>query len=295
MPHPSDAVCANHLEDSATFHCQRCRLFFCERCIEHTFHGTGFHDRCRRCGNEVKPLPQRPLPDAAAFVGRLGEIFSFPRGKGVLSLIAGLSLLVAPISWVVEDSAIPILGLLGAIIILGIELSVFFHLVQQSGAGKHDDEIHPGDFSNAWNDIYEPIERLLAAMLPLIGVLFWSHVSLGSVALIASSGLHLAALIAVLMLFPLLLLHAALGGSVFDVLNPLSLARTLRVFGARYWIAAPIFYVLLASYLLWGGLCAPALVSIPMFGRILGLFVGYVFMAMAAKLFGLLLEPHLSR
>ncbi|MBT8494257.1 MAG: hypothetical protein KJO07_14475, partial [Deltaproteobacteria bacterium] len=140
--------------------------------------------------------------------------------------------------------------------------------------------------------VYGPLARMIAALAPCIAVAIWTHVSLGSIALLSFSPVHSGAMVAALFLLPLLLLGAAIAGSAFAVLNPLTWFKALRLLGVRYLIVSTLFYVLVAALLAWTVWATPALLAIPLLGRLLGLLGGYLIMAAAAKLLGIALEPH---
>jgi hypothetical protein len=187
-------------------------------------------------------------------------------------------------------------GTIIGFIVSGVIAGVFFHVVESTAGG--DDELRPPEFSDWFDNVLFPFGRFLATLAPLFIALavdgaplilallgdprsWFAELSTGRVILVAW-----------LLLWPLLIVVAALTRSVISVYNPLIWWKFLNELGADYWLGAAAFY---------GVLAFEALVLRPALGRFDVTFIGplvgnmAVLLALMARgrILGEVCRPHM--
>lgn len=305
--------CLRHPETRARFQCPKCGPV-CDRCTEHKWVGGGFVDECLSCRQRVseranKGAPRVTVADrtAAGFVRRIPEFLQFPANRSVLYMLIGLTLITAPLYWAITNNLVPGLGLLGLIIVKSLEASVYFRFVFKTAYGES--EIDPPDAESLVDDLFGPLLRYLAALLPIIAaIVLWGQ-ELGSIQvafilftmdaslLFDAGGLPAILLCVGVALLPLLTIVAAVSGSVLSVLNPVIWVHAIRILGATYVIGAACFYgILLVETLVWMPLLIDlgTEVDIPIVTTLVTLFLAYLPMALRARFLGGMVEPFLA-
>lgn len=228
---------------------------------------------------------------------RLDDVVSYVFTPSVLLVLFGTAVMVYALQWIPA---------IGGILAGAVEASIFFHIVQTTAFGERD--LEPPSVDNVVDDLLMPLLRYLAAVLPIIVALVWAGLAvLGSLAqvdqgespttLFADMTGPLLLLVAGLALLPLLLAIAAIGRSVIVMFNPAVWISSLRTLGWDYWVAAILF---------WGVLALEYFVMLPALYRIwvdvdvafvvpvLTLFVATVPWALRARLIGALCEPYVG-
>jgi len=302
-------ACANHLDSVARFHCSSCDKHLCESCSKHVWAPNGFVDQCVGCHGLLQPIDAGPVVRAdagpAAFMAELPEMLRYPLQRPVLLTLIGLAVLMTPLYWAVANNINPLLSLFGLILILGFEISTYFHIINQTSAGHL--EFEPPEAAHI-ADLLGFVFRYLVALSPIaIGVLWYGHAQYGSFWLgflvladpgalfeMPSAGL----LVGIgLLLMPLTTAIAALDSSLVAVINPMLWVHSLRVLMPTYAIAAAAFYgVLGVQYLLlppaqeWVRNAA----DIPFVTSVVLLTINYGLLAIRARMIGALCAPHLG-
>ena len=166
--------CKSHPRTAARFHCPKCRLSFCEICVNTRQTGGITAKYCRSCGTACTPLKVRLAARAAAratFASELANAFYYPLKRDGLTLLATgtifLTLLngalylcqFAPIyGWVASG----ILGIYG----IGYFSSALRRIVTSSATGE---EAMPD-----WPDVTDFSGDILGPFLQLVGTLIIS-------------------------------------------------------------------------------------------------------------------------
>lgn len=327
-------ACANHLEAVAELYCPQCDKHLCPQCTRHFWAGTGFVDQCLACQAVLRRLDDNrmvagsrkpmnadvPAGGAAAFVERLPQILGYPIKPSVLLTLGGLALITAPLSWALGSGAgmigsvlIPYrigqahYGLLGWMIVVGLEISIYFHMVMRTAHGQED--LQAPDFDNIFDDLLAPIGRYVVAFSPILaGMLVYGKlqhdealmgfVLLFKPTLVLDQPIAAALFFGGIALLPLLTAIAAMSGSALSVLNPKLWAESLRVMAPTYPVAAVCFYGVLAFEYLW---YSPFLMQdlrpeldIPLLGSWLVFALSYLPLALRARILGAMCQPYLG-
>jgi hypothetical protein len=283
---------------------------------------SGFVDQCVACQALLQTLGETriavegartggradsPARSAAAFIEKIPELLRYPVTPSVLLTLVGLAVITTPLRWASSNNISGILGIIGFLIALGLEVSIYFHIVMRTAHGET--EMEPPAFDNVFDDFFGPIGRYLAVLTPIIaGMFIWGEEQAGTWA----AGVILfykpaamfdvpvaAALIcAGIVLLPLLTAVAALSGSVLAVLNPALWIESLRVMAPTYPIAIVAYYAVFAfeylflhEFLLFD--LAPA-IPIPLFGSFVIMVIAYLPFALRARILGAMCEPYLG-
>jgi hypothetical protein len=305
--------CLRHPDERARFQCPKCGPL-CERCTEHKWIGGGFVDECLSCQQRVTELSNRGAPRVtsedrtpAGYLRRIPEFLQFPINRSALYMLIGLTIITAPLYWAIINNISGVLALFGLLFVKSLEASVYFRFVFKTAYGET--EIDPPDAEDLVDDLFGPLLRYLAALLPIIAaIVLWGQ-DLGSIQaafflfaikpslLFDAGGLPAILLVTGLALLPLLTVVAAVSGSVVSVLNPAIWVQSIRILGATYVVASVCFYaVLLAEFLLWLPLLIDLklAVDIPVLSTLVVLFLGYLPMALRARVLGGMVEPFLA-
>lgn len=308
-------ACRNHIDRPARFECRQCRAHVCDDCAKHTWVEGGFVDLCPLCGTALTAIEgvaaaeaerdSVPDPGPSAYVARIPEFLTFVVNRSVLFMVIGLTMITLPLYWAVGHNMSMFLGILGILIIRGLEATVYFRFVSQTSFGETD--IHPPEAADLVDELFGPLFRYLVALSPIIvGVAWWGLERFDSVwfglllfdaaprdvlsftgpAVLVCGGVAL---------LPLLTIIAAISGSAVAVLNPLMWVHALRVFGVTYLVAAGAFYGLMAvDYMVVVPLLGRfrAAFDVPVFTSGVILIVAYLSMALRARVLGGLGEPY---
>lgn len=304
--------CSNHLVNDARFRCAGCVADLCTDCVRQVAIRRGTIEQCRMCDGLVTAiaaadLRQRALATGSrAYLSRLGEFLQFPLSKSILFMLLGLAVFAAPLYWAVGHNISPGLALFGFMVMKGLEASIYFRMVAETGRGKTD--LDPPDFGDLWEDLMAPFFRYLAALAPfIIAIAMWGD-QLGSYTLafvlfdydprlIADFPLPATLCLVGIVFLPLGTIIAAVSESFIAVLTPSMWINVLRVLGTTYLVGAALFYATMAvEVLLWVPLLLEVRAehSIPVVTTLITIALAYVPMAIRARLLGGLIEPHLG-
>lgn len=310
----ANLACVNHSDVVALFECRECRLHLCADCVHHRWTPRGFVDDCPRCkipAQEIagaaagqrggKGIPRR---GPRAFIERIPDFLVFPVTKSPMMICLGLAIITTPILWAIENNMSGILALIGTILIAALELATYFRFVTETAYGKL--EVTALDLTDLWDDLIGPLFRYIIACLPMIAAIFWFGHKNGGIFI----GLFAMAIDATvifedtgpailyvcgLVLLPLLTVVAAISRSAVAVLNPVVWVQSLRVLGPTYLVAAAAFYlVLLFEVMFWRAMLLDLRMEnpIPFLTPVLATALGYLAMALRARILGGLCEPY---
>ena len=308
-------TCSNHLDREARFSCTVCQTLLCDDCALRKWIRERPIDQCRSCQALLVALDARQTArahgqldgDASGFLAQVPAYARLTFDTSVLFLIGGLLLITGPLYWAIPNNLSSGLGIFGTCLVKGLEMSVYLGILSQTADGK--DEISPPDVTDLADDVFGPLWRYLAAILPILVGIAWFGAEIGSytLALAAFSWDPRvildhpgpAAVVAIgLGLLPLLTIIAAYSQSVIAVLNPKVWSDTIGVLGASYVAASMVFYAIMAIELwvmipiyLWMKLH----LDIPVVTSALILFSAYLLMALRARILGGLVRPHLAQ
>ena len=274
--------CARHRELDAAFRCGRCRMTWCDGCIEHgTQNGIAF--TICKCGGGCEALViVQPLPSLAdEFVG----CFRYPlRGEGRWLLLVG-ALLFGGCEILFGGGAVSLcyhLALQGAIGI--VLLTLFFGytlnwvgVVIRTTANGGDELPGFPEFLNVYDSMVLPLLRMIALLALFLGP--------GLIALPFGIGGLLAGIVllgAGVTVLPMALSMVAMADNLSG-LEPRRIGRAIAATGAPYFFTAALFFAVFGLLLFDGtlteslGRLAPiansglSLYLLAIAGRVLGL------------------------
>jgi hypothetical protein len=233
--------CANHPLAAADFECVPCGVVLCRACtrtlrdgktvsclacgaLTLPFSGMGKTSRAPQRVEAQRPLLER-LPGTVAYLGQPAVIFVM-LGMAVFLYVATFSF---------------ILSLIAA----GIQAAIVFRIVETTAYG--DDRLDAPDFTDLWESVLSPLLRYLATLLPLFVALFaaglgWNFAALPPRTLLELLGPWAILAVAWLVLWPLLIMVAAITRSALAVFDPRVWFRVLREMRGDYVLAAVAFY-----------------------------------------------------
>lgn len=288
------------------FRCPECERAVCDDCTHHAWTSTGFIDRCLACdvplvklGKDRTGLRRARL----SYLQRATEAVTLLGNPSSLLLMAGLTLLVAPVVGVLQYVFDWGMAMLGRALVFALESTVYLAVIAQTASGES--EVHPPDITHVEDDVVRPTLRYLAASLPIaIGILWFVTESTSSLRLLDVVGGQPQALldepmpalliVVGMFLLPLLTLVAATCYSISAVLNPVVWVRALQVVGSDYFLAMVLFHSVFAfEVFVWLPWLADLYwqLDIPVLVLVATTFLGYLPMFVRARLLGLLIEP----
>jgi len=243
------------------------------------------------------PLRTPVQADVAAPPARFEETQAAPR-RGFWPL---------PISWPLgmkgeegRPLRLAAAGLL-LVIVAGLEASMYFHIVATTAAGQ--ERLETPDFESLGDSLAGPLIRYIFTLVPMIAAFGWYgskaagawYVGFITFVIDPSDILHYAGpaalLIAAVALWPLMTMIAAIGRSIIATYNPVIWVNTLRTFGIDYVIGVLLFYAILVAEVMVMPSIARSL-TIPFVGLLIVTFVGYIPMALRARLLGAICQPY---
>ena len=263
--------CAAHPGLPSEFFCNSCRAHYCAECVTHLERGKV--DQCVHCQAVVRPNNDAytratrpndfyqavaPAPGAAAFIHRLTDMLSYPLQQSVVLNLFALSIFTAALGWAVAYNISGILGLLGALFILMLEATTYFHIVRRTAVCER--ELNPPDITDVFDDFVAPGIRYLAVSLPIIIAACWyGDIRFDSwlvgISVFADITVILdypgpaILMVAGVVLLPLLTAIAAISESFSAMFNPVVWYQSLRLLGDTYLAAVVVFYAVLAFQL----------------------------------------------
>lgn len=307
--------CATHPSAAAPFYCPSCDASYCQDCVAYIARGKV--DQCTKCNAIVRRIPQSgerslsndrtpPPRGAPAFLDRLGEIIRYPIQSSVVMVLVGLAIFTSVLGWAVGTNISGVLALLGLLFILGLEASVYFHIVRRTALG--DDQLDPPEVENLVDDFFAPAFRYVVACSPIVAALFlYGEERFGSVWMgltvlvepwpVLDYPLPAALLIAGILLLPLLTAIAAISESAVATLHPGLWLQSLRTMRGTYLAGTVVFYAVMALqyFVLNRALFEiAATVDIPFVTTLFVTTVSYLPLAMRAKVIGAMCEPYMG-
>ncbi len=300
----ASVACANHPAATAAFECGPCRRTLCASCVKILEARGKQMAMCLACGALAIPVDhhkavaakdaQRTIAHDEGLTTRIfGPCLAYLVEPGLLASLAGLAVVAAILSY----------GAMVGWIAMGLEAAVYFRIVQSAANGA--DTFDPPDFTDPWDEIVWPLLRYIAAALPLI-LAVWYAISTIPDATITDAAERprmllsfggAVAVIAAVVLWPLLTVIAAIHRSSPSVLNPIMWARMLVVLKTDYLIAMFFVYAAFALQIFLAVPLAAALIvklPVPFIGRVAGGFLIYLPMALRGRILGELCRPYME-
>jgi hypothetical protein len=314
------AGCSEHPRNEPRAACTGCNRLLCAECVAVPLDSNDEH--CVHCNAVTTPIKRAPVAvappatmraslPAAAVVGTgavvldkgsspVTRVLSFLFGRETLLTLFALTIFTT-ILRAIADSALGLSGVALALLASGLEIAYYFRVLTSVAWGET--EFRTPDVSNLVEDVFDPMIRYVATLVPMIIAVFW----LGEIT--TGHWLHGLVLIALqpdaifhysgpgllfgawLALWPLMTVIAAIGQSIISTYNPWTWVTTLALLKMRYVVGAMMFYALLLaeSYMI-----APlaGLLAIPYVGVVAIALVLNLSMALRACVLGVVCEPH---
>lgn len=301
-------VCARHQRD-ATLFCPGCSTHYCYSCAQHVWSEKGVSGQCPTCKVILEPFG-RGRPDGASALSRFGSFLAqlplvliYPLRPSVLfalALLSGLSWLM----WFYLPQSMASV-MIASLIIGGLSWAVYFNMIECTACGLEDLPLR------SLLGVVRPVMWMVAAHLPITAGGIWLAIATArswsdwlrpddiSFAILEANPGPAALILLGVLLLPLLLALAALTRSFFAILNPANWWRVLRIMGITYLFAASAFYALyLAHIFLYDPYVRaqiPSLLEDSAMATLAIYFLGYVPMAVQARLLGAMCRPYLDR
>jgi hypothetical protein len=309
--------CSNHPANEARFECVPCRRYLCYVCAKRIQTRNTTADQCPRCGALATPLGgmagegkiaamQKAISMHRPLVSRLGDVPAYLARPSVLLVLGGLALVEAPLRWAASHT-FGLLSIIAFFLVLGLEAGVYFHIVERTAFGEED--LEAPELTHFLDFILLPVIRYAIAVAPLVAGIIWLTIRLamslqGGMAdfarrptMVLDHSGPLALILVGLALWPLLTIIAAMTKSVFQMLNPVVWIATLRQLGLDYVVGCIGFYTVLGiEVFLWTPLLFAFQMKVQIWGvtSVLVLFLGYIPMALRARVLGAIAEPHVT-
>jgi hypothetical protein len=160
------SVCENHPFTRALRQCTVCQARLCEQCVKVRAVAGKRLEFCAKCGGSCSrieipelsvssraPVGERGVPPVAvSFAGAMAQAFTYPFNRdGTILLVSGTLFF-----WFMQLFTLGILGVVVSVLLTGYLCAYFFSVVTTSANG--DPALPPWpDFSNAWEDILQPM------------------------------------------------------------------------------------------------------------------------------------------
>ncbi len=289
MKDTSPARCQRHSEAAAGWSCDACQAPLCPDCVTvHRSLATEYLS-CGLCNGRALPLLVHRSTTPLSL--RLREAWRYPFTLSGLSVIGGLSALLAACRWAAEDTFL-LLKFLPTVIGLGIFWGVFFSIIRATARGER--ELEPPEFSDLFADCVAPAVRgfVGTSLLWLPGLLYLLFLKKWDVskplrALLETPAFYVTGglpqldwsqvvgdpilwliVLAGAAYLPMVLLLAASGRNLVRMLNPVEVLGAARRLGRDYTLTlgvlAGLAGVLLAVRWAASGISA---VSVPLLSR----------------------------
>jgi hypothetical protein len=285
----------------------------CAECVAVPLDSNAEH--CVHCNAVTTPLARAvaraPLP-AATVVGPGGtvldsepspvtKVLKFLFARETLWTLGALTVFTTILRGIAGDSLGMMSGVTLGLVATGLEISYYFRVLTSVASGET--EFHTPDFSSLGEDVFDPLIRYIATLVPMIVAVFWlGQVTTGhwlhGLALIAERphaifdypgpGLLFGAWLA---LWPLMTMIAAIGRSIINTYNPWTWVKTLAMLKMRYVIGASMFYALLLAEAYMIPPLAGVL-AIPYLGVLTVALLLNLVMALRACVLGIVCEPY---
>jgi tetratricopeptide (TPR) repeat protein len=273
----SPGPCRHHPRAAAGWSCEACQARLCPDCATVRRALSTEYLACGRCQGAIEPIliHRSSVPLAA----RLRQVWRYPWTQRGLAVLLGLSAVLALLRWAMVETFL-LLKWLPTVLWLGAFWGSFFSIVRSTARGER--ELDAPDYSEVFQDCVAPAFRGLVATsvawLPvavyLLGIKDWDvrgpvtdllnrpafYVTGGLPALdwgpvVADPVLWLL-LLGGLVSLPLVLLLAAAGTGVLQMLNPLTALRAAARLGKDYALTLGALALLCGAMALGHGVAA---------------------------------------
>jgi hypothetical protein len=291
----------------------------CAECLEVALESSGVHRvHCHAVTRSVTPAPTVAAPaevrvslPPASIVGSsavvadadaspVTKILDYVFARETLWTLIALTIFTT-ILRAFGSHSFGISGIGLGLVATGLEISYYFRLLTSIANG--DAHFETPDFSSLGEDVFDPLIRYIATLVPAVIAVFWlgeltSGHWLDGLAVVAvrphaifdhfGPGLLFGAWLA---LWPLMTVIAAIGKSIIATYNPVIWVKTLATLNVRYVVGAVMFYALLLAeaYLLPP---LAGLLTIPVVGVLVVALAANLAMALRGCVLGIVCEPH---
>jgi tetratricopeptide (TPR) repeat protein len=311
MEKTESARCKRHPEAAAGWTCDNCQSALCPDCATVRRALSTEYLSCGLCQGRVLPIlvhrSRTPL------VAQFREAWRYPFTASGLTVLAGISILLACLRWLAIETFL-LVKFIPTVIGLGIFWGVFFHVIRSTARG--DGELDTPDYSDFFSDCVSPAVRGFVGMslLWLPGLLYllfikqwdtskplndlletpsfyvtgglpqldWSQV-------LGDPVLWLIVLVGAAYL-PMVLLLAAVGQNLVRMLNPLAVLGYARRLGRDFTLTMGALAVLTVALLLVWAVAAGILwLRLPFLSALVAEFITCLAPIIMARVLGLLL------
>lgn len=316
--------CSEHPRNDARATCTGCSRLLCALCVAVPLDSND--EQCVHCHAVVQKIV-KPVAEVAAPAGMraplpTASIVGSGVGSGVAAADPDASAVTKVVRYLFARETLwtlialtiftTILRLIGGntfgtsglgigLIATGLEISYYFRVLTSVAQG--DSHFETPDFSSLGEDVFDPLIRYVATLVPMIIAVFWvGEITTGHwlpglviVALrpetifdYSGPGLLFGAWLA---LWPLMTCIAAIGKSIINAYNPATWVKTLAALNVRYVVGAVMFYALAVAETYAFPQLARVL-TIPYLGVFLIALAMNLAMALRACVLGMVCEPY---
>lgn len=277
MTDTSPGPCRNHPRAAAGWSCEACQARLCPDCATVRRALSTEYLACGRCQGPIEPilLHRSSVP----LTVRLRQAWRYPWSSSGLPFVLGLSAVLAVLRWALVETFL-LLKWMPTVMWLGVFWGAFFSIVRSTARGER--ELDVPDYSDVYKDCVAPALRGLVATsvvwlpvaLYLLGFKDWDvrgpvkdlsnnpafYVTGGLPALdwepVVTDPVLWLLLLAGFAYLPVVLLLAAAGTGVFQMLNPLTALRAAARLGKDYAITLGALALLCGVMALGHGVAA---------------------------------------
>lgn len=285
--------CEKHPANLLSFVCPKCRLRFCDSCVNRLEVAGVEKPHCPYCKDACKPLgffqieeDRRKARESRTFFQALPSVFAHPfSATGVPLLLIG-TLLYLGLSYAADYS--PFLLILPV-----FYLMAFVHKIMASTAAGTEDLPAWPNLAEAWNDVIRPGLLLSAssaiAFAPLLAYAYWT--------VKASEPLSPTALFPLTVWGLLYLPFSVLATGTkdgFDGLNPITVLSAFGRLHLQFMFSAVFWLFLIAGRFVLENVFA-AFIRVPALPTLMTGFVSVTILLVAMRLFGTLYHTNRSK
>ncbi|MEO8549904.1 MAG: B-box zinc finger protein [Kofleriaceae bacterium] len=312
--------CTEHPRSEARATCTGCSRLLCAECVALPLDSND--ERCVHCNAVATPVARAPaavvapaarrasLPGATVVgsgaildsdASPVTKVLSFLFARETLWTLVALTVFTTILRGIAGNALGMIGGVTLGLVATAIEISYYFRVLTNVASGET--EFHTPDFSSLGEDVYDPLIRYVATLVPMVIAVFWlgeitSGHWLHGLALMAERphaifdhfgpGLLFGAWLA---LWPLMTMIAAIGKSIINTYNPWTWIKTLTTLKMHYVVGASIFYalVLAEAYMI---LPLAGVLAIPYIGVLAVALLMNFAMVVRGCVLGIVCEPY---
>ncbi len=221
--------CKYHPLSGATYRCQQCGIYCCDKCIDDD--SNGGEPRCFHCNNFLENLGSANTVEP--FWRRLQEAFRYPLNSSSISIIVFTAILST------IAVAMPFLFILAILLGLfagGSMLKYSFSCLERTAMG----EMKAPDVMEAYHGGIKLIAQLVFISTVVTAVVVGGGY-LGGLGLAGFLG------IIAVVVFPAVLIRFAQSESVLDALNPMNVFRMIGAIGLPYGLLLAFLMIMMSS------------------------------------------------